>query len=223
MSLLGSIVDVVGGIFNSKAQKKGQQNILNDYNNAQGTALAAQNQAQDARYSFNAPWQQGGLQGFQNMLNMQTPGFQYSPSDPSYAWRLGQGTRAIDASSAAAGLRNSGGTLRALQDYGQGLASTEFNNDFTRNNLLAGYGQHATDALDQAKSDWANNYGNILFKGAEGRASAYQGKANANSSLVGTLTGGAKNVLGDLAGFFGGGSPSGGMNITGADGGFIPF
>lgn len=62
----------------------------------------------------------------------------FSPSDPSYGWRFGQGQQAIERSLGARGLLNSGNRLTALTDYGQGQASTEYANQFSRLAQLSG-------------------------------------------------------------------------------------
>lgn len=45
-------------------------------------------------------------------------------NDPAYQFQMGQGQQAIERSAAAKGTLLTGGTLKALQRYGQGLAST---------------------------------------------------------------------------------------------------
>lgn len=52
--------------------------------------------------------------------------------DPGYRFRLQQGTDAIQRSAAARGTALSGQTLKALQDYAQGLASQEYGNAYDR-------------------------------------------------------------------------------------------
>lgn len=57
---------------------------------------------------------------------------QFSPSDPSYAWRFQQGQQAVERSAAARGLLQSGNAAIELQQYGQGMASQEYNAQFNR-------------------------------------------------------------------------------------------
>lgn len=62
-----------------------------------------------------------------------TSNFTYDPNqDPSTMFRFGMGREAVDASAAARGGYFSGATGRALTDYGQGFASTEYQNAFLR-------------------------------------------------------------------------------------------
>lgn len=54
--------------------------------------------------------------------------FRQYQGSTGYQFRLGQGISAIEQSGAARGLLNSGATMKALNEYGQGLASSEFQN-----------------------------------------------------------------------------------------------
>ncbi len=54
--------------------------------------------------------------------------------DPAYQFQLGQGTQAINRSAAARGTLLTGGTLKSLDQYGQGLAST-FNDKYYARDL----------------------------------------------------------------------------------------
>ena len=52
--------------------------------------------------------------------------------DPGYQFRLQQGQQALERSAAARGTQLSGGTLKDLASYEQGLASSEYQNAFSR-------------------------------------------------------------------------------------------
>lgn len=53
-------------------------------------------------------------------------------ADPSYQFRLGEGMKALQRSAAARGTLLTGGTARALENYGQGAASQEYQNAYNR-------------------------------------------------------------------------------------------
>ena len=85
--------------------------------------------------------------------------------DPSYQFRLEQGTNAIEGSAAARGLLRSGGTLQDLAGYGQDLASQEYGNLFNRE--LQGWGanyQGTKDAFAPAYGSWENTQNQALQK-----------------------------------------------------------
>lgn len=185
-----ALIDSIGSFFAAGAKKKQAKKNIADYTAAEtgaGTAL-------DASLGYYKPYAEGGQQAFQSAQNMLQPGFQYNPSDPSYAWRFGEGVNAIDRSAAAHGSLGSGGTLKALSRFGQGLASTEFAADFDRNNQLAKYGFNAAQGMSNAQ----DNHTNALFRAADGRAGARTAKAGA----IGDQWGAGVSAVKDVAAFF---------------------
>lgn len=58
--------------------------------------------------------------------------------DPSYQWRMGQGIETVNRGAARSGQLGSGNRLTDLMTYGQGLASTEYGNQFNRLMQLSG-------------------------------------------------------------------------------------
>lgn len=71
---------------------------------------------------------------------------QFSSSDPSYAWRFQQGQQAVERSLAAKGLLQSGNAAIELQQYGQGMASQEYNAQFNRTLSAMGASESAFQA-----------------------------------------------------------------------------
>ncbi len=68
---------------------------------------------------------------------------QFSPNDPSYAWRFQQGQQAVERSAAAKGLLQSGNAAIELQQYGQGMASQEYGAQFNRTLSALGASENA--------------------------------------------------------------------------------
>ncbi len=56
---------------------------------------------------------------------------------PAYQFRMNQGNQAVQQGAAAKGSLLTGGTLKDMQDYSQGLASTEFGNQWDRDYRLS--------------------------------------------------------------------------------------
>ena len=187
---IGAGANLLGGFFGSKAKKKQARRNIADYTGAETNAIAAQK-----------PFYDAGSAGIGRANAMMTPGFQYSPSDPSYAWRFGQGLQANRRGAVARGAFDSGGTLQALTDYGQGAASQEFAADFGRNNELARFGAHAAD-----------NMQNAYFAAADGRSGNRTAIGNANAGFIGQAAG----TVGRFAGMFTGGAGGGGGGGTNA-------
>lgn len=122
-------------------------------------------------------------------------------ADPGYQFRMDEGMKALQRSQAAKGGLLSGGAMKGIERWGQGLASEEYQNAYNRfgtnqanqfNRLasIAGIGQTANNALGQAGSNYANaltgisqanadNQGNALLAAGNARASGYTGASNA--------------------------------------------
>ncbi len=109
-------------------------------------------------------------------------------TSPDYQFRLGEGIKAIDRSAAARGRLNSGATMKAVQDFGQGVAAGEWGNYQNRLANLAGVGQTATSQTGALGSTTAGRVGSALQDAGTARASGYAGKSNA-------ITGGINNLL----------------------------
>jgi hypothetical protein len=57
---------------------------------------------------------------------------QFSPSDPSYQFRVQQGQQSLERSQAAKGMAGGGGAAIELQQYGQQSGATEYQAQFSR-------------------------------------------------------------------------------------------
>lgn len=167
-------------------------------------------QAQDQMQRAQAAQQsaQGNGQFGSLMRNFTADDFE---TDPGYQFRLGEGQKQIESSAAARGGLLSGAAAKALTKYNQNFASNEYQNAFNRFNTnqgntfnrlasLAGVGQTATNQLQQAGQNFANNAGQAAIYGGTARASGYAGQANALSSGLGGVASAFNNIP------FGGGS-----------------
>ena len=122
--------------------------------------------------------------------------------DPSMAFRQRLGTQATERMANVGGGAISGNTLRALTDYGQNLASTEYGNAFNRfqtergniyNTLanIAGMGQQSVNTGVQAGQNFAAGQTGLITGGAAAQAAGTVGAANAY--------GGAASNIGNMA------------------------
>lgn len=126
---------------------------------------------------------------------------------PDYQFRRTEGLNAVQGSAAAQGGLYSGNALRAITDYGQGLAASEFGNYVNRQLALAGMGQAATTQAGNAAMTTGTNVGNLMLAQGNARASGIINQTNA-------ITGGV-NDLASLygmwrGGYFGNGGGGGG-------------
>ena len=103
---------------------------------------------------------------------------------PGYDFRLQEGARTVERSAAAKGKLMSGGLLRELTQYGQGLASSEFGNYANRLASLAGIGQSATQSTNALGSAAAGQVGET--SGQLGQTIMSSGQAQASGIIGGS-------------------------------------
>jgi hypothetical protein len=137
------------------------------------------------------PWAQSGGQANNKLSALmgmngedQTAQLQ---ATPGYQFRLDQGMQGVQNSAAARGGLLSGGTLKAIQKYGQDFASNEYQNQFNRLNSMSSAGQNAAagqgnaaQAFGAAQAQNTMGAGNALASGIIGGANSMnQGVSNA--------------------------------------------
>lgn len=179
------------------------QNNLNPFIGAGTNALGALQQL----YGLAPPGSGGGgnaLAAYNNYT--QTPFYQFP---------LSQGVQALNASGAARGLTLSGGQANALQAYGQGYASQNFNSYINALSGLANLGQSSATALgqqgNQASGTVAGIQNTIGNAGAAGTIGAQNQINNALGAIPGLL--GFPNQTGasSYGSAGGGGQPGAGL------------
>lgn len=162
--------------------------------------------------------------------------------DPGYAFRLAEGQKAIERSTAARAGLQSGAALRAAARYGQEMGSQEYQNAYNRaldianaqmqrsttgyNRLasLAGVGQTTAEQLGAAGRGYAGAAGNVLGGMATNIGNLGLGAAQAQGQAAlarGSAYGTALNQLAYLGGRYMGGG-GGGVPAMGGGGGYIP-
>jgi hypothetical protein len=215
-ALIGGGLSLASGLLGSSAARSAASQQSDAANNASASSLAATretNAMQKDMYDQNAkrqePWVGAGTSALNQLGGMMAPGGQltqtFKPSDlttdPSYQWRLNQGTQNLNASAAARGMLGSGQNLKDITDYGQGAASQEYgaafdryntnqNNLFNRLSSLSSIGQNAAagvgnqgaqvaNSMSQNTMSGVNSSNNYLTSGAAAGAAGTVGSANA--------------------------------------------
>lgn len=125
----------------------------------------------------------------QQPQQQRTAGYDGFQASPGYQFRLDEGIKAAEHSAAARGLLGSGGTVKAIQRYGEGLASSEYENYANALRSMAGLGQTSTQATSQAGQAAANGMSQAFTNAGNARASSY---ANTGAAI----NNGVSNVLG---------------------------
>lgn len=195
-AIISGGASIIGGLVGSHAANKAGEIQSQAANKVAGMDTAAADKAAggvnaattDINKTISSaydPYLKLGTQGATSLSDALKPGgsltqqFSFDPSniqnDPGYQFQLSEGLKALQRSAAARGELLGGGTLKAITQYGQGLAGTEFQNAYNRasntfqlnrqNNLqalgmLTGYGANAAN-------NFSNIYANTNLRGAE--------------------------------------------------------
>lgn len=202
-AIVGSAV--IGGIAankGAKAQERAGKRAADASVQSTRENIAFQKEVFEQQREDQAPWREAGQQALATLQQGMEAG-EFDPrnfdfeADPGYRFRMQEGVNALDSSAAARGRLQSGAQQRAVSRYGQNLASQEYQNAFNRNMAtqgtrfnqlasMAGVGQTAVNATQQAGSQMAGSVGNALMAG--GRAQA-QGYLNAGNAQAGAYQG----------------------------------
>lgn len=172
----------ISDIFLGGAAKKG----------AKAQVQAAQMGIDEMRRQYDlsrqdlAPWREAGGAAIKAGAAMLQPGYDYKTS-PGYQFRFGEGQRAIETGGASKGLLMSGGTLKDLARFGDGLASQDFGDSFNRQMAIAGGGQQAATNGAQMGQQSAAGIADLFTQQGNARASGYIGQANAIGQTIGQL------------------------------------
>jgi hypothetical protein len=176
---------------------------------AAGQAMANERAMYEQSREDLAPYRESGytalkdIEGMKPFLTSQFGPDQFAQYlDPSMAFRQRIGTQATERMANVGGGAISGNTLRALTDYGQNLASTEYGSAFNRfqtergniyNTLanIAGMGQGAVNTGVRAGESFAAGQTGLMTGSAAAQAAGTVGAANAY--------GGAASNLGNMA------------------------
>ncbi len=193
---------VVGAVASSSAASKAAHAQENAANTASQTQLQMYNQTRDDQ----APWRTAGGTAIGQLSAGTAPGAEFNRNftmkdfnaDPGYQFRMDQGSRALQASAAARGGLLSGGTLKALDRYGQDFASNEYSNAYNRFNnnqttrfnrlsTIAGLGQTSVGQTGAQGTAVGGQIGSNYIGAGNAQAAGYVGQANAVNSGISSL------------------------------------
>jgi hypothetical protein len=165
-------------------------------------AIAQQRQMFDIQNEQQRPYREAGYSALSDIAGMKpylTKQFGQEDFlagiDPSYNFRLAQGNLATTNLANQAGGLIGGNALQGLTNYGQGAASTEFQNAFNRfqtqrgniyNTLagIAGIGQKSQEQTSNLAQNTAGNIGQATIGIGNALAGGQVGTANAYSNAI---------------------------------------
>jgi hypothetical protein len=198
----------VSGINNAVANgQAGVTGAVNNANTVAGNLLGGELSATD-------PYVQEGRTGTNNLQTLAAQGFSAPTAaqvqaTPGYQFQLQQGLQGLQQQLGQNGGAATGGALKALTQYGQGVASTYYQNAFNNalnsyntnvntNLSMAGQGLQGTGLAQQAAENFGNLYNNNTMQGNEFNAGlGLNGAQSAgNLGLQGSITAGNQNLEG---------------------------
>lgn len=121
-------------------------------------------------------------------------------STPGYQFNLDEGMRALNTGLAGQGRLQSGDAKREAIKYGQNYGDRIYGDQYNRLAGIAGAGQTASSANQQAGMNYANNQTSLNMNNANARASSYQNGANAWTNALGGVAGAGMWALGQYPG-----------------------
>lgn len=205
MSFVG---DAIGSITGANKQAKAAQQAANTQAAAADRASQVQWDMYDQTRADLMPYADAGRTALSQLMGEMGPDGYFNQtytgqdiySDPSYQFRLQQGQDAIQSSAAAKGGLLSGATLKALQGYGQDMASQEYQNAYNRFNAdqtnqynrlsnLVGIGQNAAAQQGNYGAQTAQAVANNTMAGANAQAAGQIAAGNRTANNFGAILG----------------------------------
>lgn len=175
-AVIGAGASIVSGNKAAKAQK-----------NAAAQQVAESRRQYDLTRSDFEPWREAGngalsklemLYGLKPADGGATPASMVA-STPGYQFRYDEGMKAIQRSAAARGALKTGSAVKALQRFGDGIASQEYDGFASRLAQIAGVGQAATGSTAAAGDNASARISAAYGAAGDARASAYANTGNA--------------------------------------------
>lgn len=175
----------------SNQQADAAQNALNAQEN-----MFQQTQANFAPYlnvGQGATYTLGSLYGIgQNGSTGNTPDFSGFTNSPDYAFAQSQGNLGLQRYENANGLALSGGALKDVAQFNQGLATQQFGNYYNRLLSLSQLGAGAASSSAGSAANFSGQIGNSTQAIGQAQAAGTVGSANA---ITGGVNSGITNSL----------------------------
>jgi hypothetical protein len=221
---IGATAVAAGGVASSIIGANAAESAAQTQANSEQSAINLQQQEWQKQQANEAPFLQTGESALPQLeADVNNPNFSKYPGGafqaptaaqaeqyPGEQFQLSQGAQAIDENAAATGNLQSGTTGEALENYGQGLAQTDYGNVYNqalqqymtnygvwnqdttnqvnRLQTLANLGSNTAAQLGQQGEAAAQTQGNELVGQGTALASGTVGAANAITSGIGGIT-----------------------------------
>lgn len=184
----------IGGIVGGLASAKGAKDAADAQSDAAAQQLALQREMFGEQKEMFAPYLGAGnnalaAYSYELGLGDQPGNYAGFTGTPGYDFRMQQGQNAVQAGVGARHGLNSGAALKALTQYGQDYATSEYNSHLNRLAGQTNMGQNSAAMTGQAAQNMAMQGSNALANMGNAQAAGAIGMGNA-------ITGGINNGLG---------------------------
>lgn len=205
MSFVGK---AIGSLTGANKQAKAATQAANTQLEASREATKVQKDMYDQTRKDLMPYADAGRSSLTQLMGQMGPNGYFNQtydgqdiySDPSYQFRLNEGLDAVQSGAAAQGGLLSGATLKALQGYGQDMASQEYQNAYNRFNAdqtnrynrlsnIVGLGQNAAAQQGNAGMQTAQAVANNTMSGANAQAAGQIAAGNRTANNFGAILG----------------------------------
>lgn len=212
MSFVGK---AIGSLTGANKQAKAATQAANTQLEASREATKVQKDMYDQTRMDLMPYADAGRSSLSQLMGQMGPNGYFNQtydgqdiySDPSYQFRLNEGLDAVQSGAAAQGGLLSGATLKALQGYGQDMASQEYQNAYNRFNAdqtnrynrlsnIVGLGQNAAAQQGNAGMQTAQAVANNTMSGANAQAAGQIAAGNRTANNFGSVLGAATSIGG---------------------------
>lgn len=210
MSFVGK---AIGSLTGANKQAKAATQAANTQLEASREATKVQKDMYDQTRKDLMPYADAGRGSLSQLMGQMGPNGYFNKtyngqdiySDPSYQFRLNEGLDAVQSGAAAQGGLLSGATLKALQGYGQDMASQEYQNAYNRFNAdqtnrynrlsnIVGLGQNAAAQQGNAGMQTAQAVANNTMSGANAQAAGQIAAGNKTANNFGSVLGAATSI-----------------------------
>jgi hypothetical protein len=192
---LGAFGSLASGYLTGQAAKDAAQIQAN----AAANALQLQREQFEYQKELLDPYRRRGesalnrLAGVMGLDGQPAQPQQLLDMDPGYAFRLGEGMKALERVQAARGNMLSGGAIKAGQRYAQDFASGEYGNAYNRLANIAGLGQTVGGQLGAAAQQFGQTAGETMSQGANALAAGRIGRTSGYMGGIGGAVGAYQN------------------------------
>jgi hypothetical protein len=186
----------VAGVASSAMSSSAAGSAAQAQENAANTASADQMAMFRATQANEQPYMNVGNTAVNQLGQLASGNYSSFYNSPNYQFAQQQGLQALDASAAAKGNLYAGGYGKDLEQYGQGLASQQYNNYYGQLMGLASLGQNAASTTGYQGANAASQSGNDLMTGASAYGTGQINQANAWSNGLGQVMNGVGTYLG---------------------------